>query len=92
MNDFLHIRPAKPDDLQTITAIFAHARAFMKKTGNPNQWEDGYPSKSLIERDIADGNLYAVTAAHAVCGVFALIAGDDPTYSEIDGAWLNDEP
>ncbi len=88
----LRIRPARLEDFPAAAAIFARARAFMKATGNPNQWEDGYPSKDLLERDIAAGNFYAVCAGGDIHGVFALIAGADPTYATIDGAWLNDLP
>lgn len=91
MTEFL-IRPAKPEDIPNLMAIFASARAFMKAAGNPNQWEDSYPSQSLIESDIAYGNLYAVTADNEIHGVFALIAGIEPTYAKIDGAWLNSQP
>ena len=91
MSKFL-IRPAKPEDILNLMAIFASARAFMKAAGNPNQWEDSYPSQSLIESDIASGNLYAVTADNEIHGVFALIAGIEPTYAKIDGAWLNSQP
>ena len=92
MTEFLRIRPAAPEDIPNLMAIFASARAFMKAAGNPNQWQDSYPSQSLIESDIASGNLYAVTADNEIHGVFALIAGIEPTYAKIDGAWLNAQP
>ena len=91
MTEFL-IRPAKFEDIPKVMTIFASARAFMKAAGNPNQWQDSYPSQSLIESDIASGNLYAVTADNEIHGVFALIAGIEPTYAKIDGAWLNAQP
>lgn len=85
MSEFL-IRPAKPEDIPNLMAIFASARAFMKAAGNPNQWEDSYPSQSLIESDIASGNLYAVTADNEIHGVFALIAGDGKAHGIFEAA------
>lgn len=42
--------------------------------------------------DITGGNFYAMEDDGRLCGVFAFILGEDPTYRKIDGAWLNDEP
>ena len=92
MNEVLFIQPAKISDIESIMPIFDCARRFMSGTGNPKQWEAGYPSKELIECDIQNGNLYTIVDGDEIHGVFALIAGIEPTYSFIDGTWLNDEP
>ena len=78
------IRKANLDDLPRILEIYACARQFMRNTGNPTQWKE-----STLRRDIAAGQLY-VQENDGVHAVFALILGDDPTYAEIDGAWLSD--
>lgn len=64
----------------------------MRETGNPDQWQDGYPARELVCRDIADGNCYVQECDGKICGVFTFIIGEDPTYGKIDGQWLNDEP
>ena len=92
MNEVLFIQPAKMSDIKSIMPIFDCARRFMSGTGNPKQWETGYPSKEIIECDIQNGNLYTIVDGDEIHGVFALIAGIEPTYSFIDGTWLNDEP
>ena len=92
MNEVLFIQPAKISDIESIMPIFDCARRFMSGTGNPKQWEAGYPSKEPIECDIQNGNLYTIVDGDEIHGIFALIAGIDPTYSSIDGTWLNDEP
>lgn len=91
MSEVLFIQPAKMSDIESIMPIFEYARKTMSGTGNPNQWETGYPSKDLIEHDIQNGNLYTIIDGNEINGVFALIAGIEPTYSSIDGKWLNDE-
>lgn len=88
---FVLIRKANLDDLPRILEIYAYARQFMRNTGNPTQWKEGTPVESTLRRDIAAGQLY-VQEDDGVHAVFALILGDDPTYAEIDGAWLSDAP
>ena len=88
-------RPATPADLEAMVAIYAYARAFMARTGNPHQWgDDGYPKRELLEQDIAQGKSYVIEGEDAhVHAVFFYAPGPDPTYAVIeDGAWLNDRP
>ena len=86
------IRKAKMDDLTRILEIYAYAREFMVKTGNPNQWRRTNPPRETLESDISAGNLYVVEE-NGIHGVFAYFTEPDPTYSYIeDGAWLYDSP
>ena len=39
----VQIRLARMEDLDRLMEIFDHARSFMKATGNPSQWINGYP-------------------------------------------------
>ena len=88
------IRQATTDDIDEIMRIYDAGRAFMRAHGNESQWVDGYPSRELVEDDIAQGASYVVEGDDGgVHAVFAFFLGDDPTYAVIeDGAWLNDEP
>lgn len=79
-------------ELDTVLSIYAGAREFMRQTGNANQWKNVYPTREIVESDIEKGNLYAVCENNEIHAVFAFIPGVDPTYNEIDGAWLNDRP
>ncbi len=75
--------------------IYAQASRFMQQTGNRNQWIKGYPSRELIERDIAQGESYVCLADNGeIAGTFCFTqAKEDPTYLTIyQGAWLNNEP
>ena len=86
------IRTATLQDLPEIQRIYAAARAYMKVSGNPNQWGDHHPAAALLEEDIRLGRLYVEEEA-GLHGVFALVFGDDPTYAVIEGgAWCNDLP
>ena len=89
----VNFRKASEGDLTVIMRIYESAKSFMRRSGNMAQWGNGYPGKEDILKDISLGNLYVGVdrEGETVC-VFAFIAGDDPTYAEIDGAWPDDEP
>ena len=93
----MEIRKTGPEDLDRVMEIYAYAREFMARTGNPNQWgPTRWPPRRLIENDIREGNSYVcLNAAGRVIGTFFLIQGKEiePTYRDItDGAWLDDSP
>ncbi len=88
----MEIRKTTINDLQRVMEIFSIARDFMKKSGNPSQWNDNYPAVELICSDIQEGISYVVLHNDRIVGSFVFIVGADPTYTEIDGKWLNDEP
>ena len=95
----MKIRKSTPEDIKQILSIYAYARSRMKRSGNPDQWKDHYPSLEIIEEDIRNGNSYVIEEQGIaedqpeIVGVFAFICGDDPTYERIEnGSWLNDEP
>ncbi len=87
------IRLAEKNDLDAIERVYDAARAFMRASGNPSQWVNGYPRRSLLEADIEAGHLFVLTGNGVIHGVFAFILGEDPTYARIeDGRWPNDRP
>ncbi len=92
----MEIRTAKPEELECIMEIYAHARAFMAETGNPKQWgATNWPPQPLIEQDIAQGKCHVCCVDDTIVGVFYYDYGDDidATYRNIEGgAWLSNEP
>ena len=88
----MQIRKATQTDWQDILSIYCRARQYMRDTGNPNQWKNVSPTKEQLKQDIANGNLYVAQEDNVIHGVFAMIAGADPTYAKIEGRWLNDSP
>ena len=82
------IRRATIQDLEQIMQIYARAVQYMQASGNPNQWVAGYPSRTLIEEDIARGVSYVVDRDSVIEAVFSYIEGEDPTYRQIEqGMW-----
>ncbi|MBQ7503416.1 N-acetyltransferase [bacterium] len=90
----MKIRHTEIEDLPRIEEIYAYARRFMRESGNSEQWKDSRPSAEAMRRDIDRGNSYVVEDdSGRICGVFAFVIGEDPTYAHIEGGrWLNDRP
>ena len=71
--------------------VIEAAKGIMRRSGNRDQWKDGYPSESVIESDITRGVGYVVLDDDAVVGYFAFIPSPEPTYANIyDGRWLDE--
>ena len=85
------IRKATEDDFDAIMGIYAYAREFMKRTGNPTQWGDTHPPESAVRDDIVTGKGFVVEEGGNVCGVFHFCIGEDPTYRVIEGQWKNND-
>lgn len=82
------VRNAVAADLHRIEEIYAIARNFMEKTGNPNQWGKTNPPHDWLVDDIEKKLLYVITDEDRIHGVFYFYIGEDPTYGTIeDGAW-----
>ena len=91
----MRIRKTTEADFDRLMEIFAYAREFMAKTGNPDQWgPTNWPPEDLIHNDIKDGNSYVcLNDDENVIGTFFFIQGKDiePTYHIItDGEWIHD--
>lgn len=85
------IRKTRPEDLDAVMALYDTGRARMRASGNTEQWTGGYPHRHMIEEDVRLGRSYVYEEDGVLHAVFALIWGEDPTYAQIDGAWLSDK-
>lgn len=87
------VRTACADDLSRIGEIYAYARSFMEKTGNPNQWGKTNPPMVQLIQDVQDQRLFVITENDVIHGVFYFFIGEDPTYLKIyEGSWQKNEP
>ena len=82
------IREARIEDIERILEIYEIAKAFMRKTGNPHQWNSSYPDLKTLEEDIHKHQLFVMEEESIIHSVFAFILGEEPTYNKIEGAWL----
>ena len=92
----MKIRKATLADLDEIMCIYAYARSFMAKTGNPKQWgATGWPPRDLIEQDIKQQKCHVCVHNKEIGAAFFYDYGRDidPCYDVIgNGAWLENSP
>ncbi len=86
----LTFRRTEAKDTDRLMELFGKASATMALLGI-DQWQDGYPSRELIEGDIAEGRSYVVLCGGKIIGTTVLLADGEPDYEKIyDGKWLTD--
>jgi ribosomal protein S18 acetylase RimI-like enzyme len=79
-------RRAEYRDREEIMAVFDEARDFLRRQG-VDQWQNGYPSASVIGRDIENGDAYVMETG-GVAGYIAVCFGEEPSYARVyGGAW-----
>lgn len=89
----MQIRKTKPEEIQEVMAIYAHARQFMAEHGNATQWGTTKPEQKTIEEDIRQGNSYVCVEGTKLAATFYYYHGADPDYDRIyDGDWVNQDP
>lgn len=89
----MEIRHTRADDLPVLRTIFDNARRFMVRTGNPNQWEEGFPPQAVMEADIQAGCSYVCVEDGRILATFFFSTAGEPTYRVIrEGAWLDAAP
>lgn len=67
----MEIRKTRLADLPTLRQIFDNAQRFMVRTGNPNQWEPGFPPAGTLERDIEQGKSYVLEDNGCILATFS---------------------
>lgn len=86
----MEIRKATTTDIAALRALFEEARATIARLGI-DQWQNGYPSVSVIAEDIALARSYVVIADGTLCGTFVLMEDGEPCYDQIyEGSWKSD--
>ena len=88
----MQIRKTTIEDLPVVMTIYEQARAYMRETGNAEQWQGNHPPAKLIAQDIEAGTSYVCERDGEILTVFYFNVEEDPTYGKINGAWLSDEP
>ncbi len=93
MGEKMIIRKATEADVCAAAKIYEDARAYMKASGNPNQWKGEYPNEMDVREGIKEGTSYVCEDAGEVVATFHYERNaNDPTYRKIyDGRWLSDE-
>lgn len=88
----IHFRAARAEDLERLMELVTQAQARFRRLGI-DQWQDGYPTRSIFEVDIEAHNSYVGECEGKIVLSGCLSLDGEPTYAHIyEGAWLNDEP
>lgn len=89
----MQIRLATEKDIPKMREIFDYGREVQLQTGNLKQWAPGYPEKELILADMDEKAAHVcINDQDEIVAVLSVFTAPDPTYSEIEGSWLNDAP
>ena len=84
---------AKEADLPRIMEIYDIAKAYMRASGNPNQWNGAYPDPETLRTDMEKQRLYVYKKNGRIHGVFMLLLEEEPTYAYIEaGSWREEAP
>ncbi len=89
----MRIEPATLSDVDRMNDISEAAKVAMRAAGI-DQWQDGYPNRACWQADVEGGFAYVARDDDGgVVGAFSLVADartndPEPSYAEIDGAWL----
>ena len=84
-------RKSTTEDIPAIMEIVRDAQEALQNLGI-NQWQNGYPSVSVIETDIAGGNSYVLFRDGEIVATAAVLFSGEPTYADIhNGAWITDD-
>lgn len=83
------IRKATLKDKLAVLDIYEEAKQFIKTYNSP-QWQEGEPNLKSFLSDLKNGHLYVNEVDGEIVSVATFVL-NEPTYSNIEGAWLNDE-
>lgn len=80
LGGIMNIRLANILDADRIFEIYEYARAYMKAHGNPHQWGDDRPEKSLTEDDIKNQRCYVMEDDGHIFACFVFTIGFEKEY------------
>ncbi|AIQ65291.1 GCN5 family acetyltransferase [Paenibacillus stellifer] len=82
------IRQGRMDDLERIMALIAECVRVMQEGGS-DQWNESYPNREVIAKDIEQGTLYVFEDDGTPAGIIVLDENEAEEYQSID--WVQKE-
>lgn len=87
----MEFRQAKISDLDQIVEIIELSKKYLKET-KVDQWQDGYPAKEDLIRDIESRNSYVLTNKDEIVATTVISLDGESTYNSIfNGEWITNE-
>ena len=84
----MEFRQAKISDLDQIVEIIELSKKYLKET-KVDQWQNGYPAKEDLRRDIESGNSYVLTNKDEIVATTVISLDGESTYNSIfNGEWI----
>lgn len=84
------VQPVQYDQLDAAMAIISEARSAIAAL-NIDQWQDGYPTRDVIEEDIKAQRLFGAYDEQGLMAVCAIFTTPEPIYQSLQGEWKNKE-
>jgi ribosomal protein S18 acetylase RimI-like enzyme len=82
--------PAKKENLSSIMKIIEQAQTFLAAQ-DIEQWQNGYPNKTTILKDIDNKESYVVKSENSTLLATAMFTTrNEPTYKIIQGNWITE--
>jgi ribosomal protein S18 acetylase RimI-like enzyme len=85
----MFFRKATIDDIDSIMEIVADARQSLGSRG-VDQWQDGNPTRAIIQNDIANKVGEVVMVDGVVAAYVCIMVNGEPEYANIDGKWFEE--
>ncbi len=80
------VRKATSSDIDALMQVYEDGRRSIAELGI-DQWQDGYPSREVIEDDVAHGVTYIAVDGDGIASAAVLLPPPESDYAEIDGKW-----
>ncbi|MGL5112458.1 MAG: GNAT family N-acetyltransferase [Flavobacterium sp.] len=82
------LQKAQQSEIPVIWEILQSAILQRKHDGS-SQWQDGYPNLETVTDDFVKGHAYVLLENSTILAYAAIIFGEEPTYTSIEGEWLS---
>jgi ribosomal protein S18 acetylase RimI-like enzyme len=79
---------AKKNDIDAVISIIKDAQELLANQ-NIAQWQNGYPNKMVICNDIDNNESFLLTSNKEPIATAMFSTKNEPTYSKIEGNWMN---
>ena len=88
----MRLQLSTSSNIQNILKIINDAKVYLKSQ-EIDQWQNGYPNQTQIEKDIAKNESYVlINDVNEVIATSMFSIRPEPTYKVIDGNWKIKEP
>jgi GNAT superfamily N-acetyltransferase len=81
----------KADSTDEIMKLIARATTTLDEKGIP-QWDEIYPDRKTIARDIENGTLYGLMDKDTIAGILVLNENQDREYGEVSWGFDDEKP